>query len=116
MRWFKKLREEIKRERAANSAEWKQLKFASFILAAGLIYVGYTRIRDEGPWYLGCSSLHGKKEVLLQTDKKPRVEGSIVFLGDDMFVTPEPGMTCRILTVRKAEAELEAREGLDNPI
>ena len=115
MRWFKKLREEIEHERAANSAEWKQLKIASFILAAGLIYVGYTRIRDAGPWYLGCSSLHGKKEVLLQTDKKPRVEGSIVFLGDDMFVTPEQGMTCRILTVRKAEEEQAARKALDNP-
>ena len=115
MRWFKKLREEIKHERAANSAEWKQLKIASFILAAGLIYVGYTRIRDAGPWYLGCATGKGK-ELLLQTDKKPRVEGSLVFLEDDIFVTPEPGMTCRILTVRKAEAELEAREALDNPI
>lgn len=102
MRWINKLWGEIKRERAANSAEWKQLKIASVILAAGLIYVAYTRFRDDGPWYLGCSSMHGKKEVLLQTDKKPRVEGSIVFLGEDMFVTPEPGMTCRIVTVRKA--------------
>lgn len=57
-----------------------------------------------GPWYLGCADRNGK-EYLLKTDKKPRVSGSIVYIGDDIFVVPEPGMTCRVASVKKIEEE-----------
>lgn len=64
-----------------------------------------------GPWYLGCIHRDGE-ELLLKTEHKPRVEGSLVYIGDDAFVTPEPGMSCRIV---RAEEIDKMREGLDNP-
>lgn len=56
-----------------------------------------------GPWYLGCADRTGK-ELLLETDKKPRIEGGLIFLEDDMFVTPLPGMTCRVVSVEDIES------------
>lgn len=114
MSWFKKFKDELAQNRANNTSEWKCLKLASVFLVGMLIYVGYFRTRNDGPWYLGCADRHGN-ELTLKTDKKPRVEGSLVFLEDDIFVTPEAGMTCRIVTVRQIEEE-NALKGLDNPI
>lgn len=111
MSFWNKFKEDLKRNRETNSTEWRQLKVASVALALILIYVGYSRFRDEGPWYLGCADRNGK-ELMLQTDKKPRVQGSLIFLEDDIFVTPEAGMTCRIVSVKQVEAE----KALDNPI
>lgn len=115
MQWFNKIKADIAHNREYNTNAWGAFKVTCVFLLMCIFYVGIVRLRDVGPWYLGCANSDGK-ELLLKTDKKPRVQGSLVFLEDDIFVTPEPGMTCRILTVRKAEKEQELRKGLDNPI
>lgn len=84
------------------------------ILAAFIVFsIAFFNI-ERGPWYLGCADRHGN-EMLLKTNKKPRTQGSLVFLEDDVFVTPEPGMTCRIVSVKKIDEENSAKT-LDNPI
>lgn len=77
----------------------------------------YTLVREDssGPWYLGCADRTGR-ELLLQTDKKPRAEGGLVFLDDDLFVTPEPGMTCRVVSIEQVEQEKTNAEAVDNVI
>ena len=55
----------------------------------------------RGPWYLGCSD--GNKEYMMKVEHKPRVVGSIIYIDKDMFVTPVPGMTCRIVKVSDVE-------------
>lgn len=77
----------------------------------------YTLVREEsgGPWYLGCADRTGR-ELLLQTDKKPRAEGGLVFLDDDMFVTPEPGMTCRVVSIEQVEQEKANAKAIDKVI
>lgn len=114
MSWFKKFKAELAQNRADNTSDWKKLKIAGVLLVGAIIYVGYTRYRDAGPWYLGCADRHGN-EVTLKTDKKPRVQGSLVFLEDDIFVAPEDGMTCRIVSVKQVDEENLAK-ALDNPI
>lgn len=77
----------------------------------------YTLVREEsgGPWYLGCADRTGR-ELLLQTDKKPRAEGGLVFLDDDLFVTPEPGMTCRVVSIEQVEQEKANAKAIDKVI
>ncbi len=111
MSFWNKLKEDLKRSREANSTEWRYLTIAIIALALILIYVTYSHFHEEGPWYLGCAD-HNGKELLLKTDKKPRVQGSLIFLEDDIFVTPDAGMTCRIVSVKQAELE----KTVDNPI
>lgn len=115
MNFFKKIKEDYFYNRDNNTVVWRRLKWSLLLLVIGVTYAVYVRLNDTGPWYLGCATSNGK-ELLLKTDKKPRVKGGLVFLGDDIFVTPEPGMTCRIVTVRKAEEEQESRKPLDNEI
>lgn len=70
------------------------------IVLIGIVVLSW--VRHRGPWYLGCAHRNGA-ELLLKTDRKPRIEGSLIFLEDDMFVTPEAGMTCRIVRVNTIE-------------
>ena len=81
----------------------------TFLMLFGVVVIGLMMYfkdfpNSTGPWYLGCADRNGK-EYLLKTDKKPRVSGSIVYIGDDIFVVPEPGMTCRVASVKKIEEE-----------
>lgn len=94
---------------------WKEyIGIYECILLAIIVFLMYFVFKDQGPYYLGCADRHGS-ELVLQTDKKPRVDGSIVYIGDDVFVVPEPGMTCRIVTVKKLNEE-KASKKVDNPI
>jgi hypothetical protein len=96
-------------KRNATFAWWFMGVFFIILMVAPMTAAWFRK--DVGPWYLGCIHRDGE-ELLLKTEHKPRVEGSLVYIGDDAFVTPEPGMSCRIV---RAEEIDKMREGLDNP-
>lgn len=87
---------------------YESRRFLGMLVAMGIVLAVfvYTLVREDssGPWYLGCADRTGR-ELLLQTDKKPLIDGGLIFLEDDMFVTPEPGMTCRVVSVKTVEVE-----------
>lgn len=84
--------------------------FLLLMSVLGMVWFG----RNDSPYYLGCADRHGK-ELLLTTDKKPKIQYGLIFLEDDVFTVPEPGMTCRIISVHELEAQ-KAKKALDNPI
>lgn len=92
----------------------KSLIVAIVFFTVASAYVIKYRSNGNGPWYLGCADRNGR-ELLLKTNKKPRIEGSLVYLEDDIFVYPETGMTCRIVRVKQVEEE-NSKKVLDKAI
>lgn len=78
---------------------------AVIVAIAGIVVVAY-REDKVGPWYLGCSD--GKEEYLMKVDQRPIIDGSFIRIGNDTFVTPMPGMTCKVVPVSEVE------KGVDN--
>lgn len=82
------------------------------VVLVALLFREYNDIQPNEAWYLGCSDRNGE-ELLLKTEKRPRIsDGGIVFLEDQVFVTPTPGSTCRIIS----ENELKRIMGVDKQL
>ena len=54
---------------------------------------GYTDA--DRNWYLGCIDMATRKEYIVRTPAKPYIRDGFVVIGDEMFLSPIPGMTCR---------------------
>ncbi len=65
---------------------------------------------NRGPWYLGCTD--GTTEYMMKVDARPYVKDGVVHIGNDTFVTPKAGMTCRI--VRVSEIEKGVDKGIES--
>ena len=78
------------------------------LMMASVVFIPMTIVTlhersQSGPWYLGCSD--GEREYLMQVESRPRVDGGVVFIGSDVFVVPEPGMTCRMVRVSEVDVD-----------
>lgn len=78
------------------------------LMMASVVFIPMTIVAlhersQSGPWYLGCSD--GEREYLMQVESRPRVDGGVVFIGSDVFVVPEPGMTCRMVRVSEVDVD-----------
>lgn len=84
------------------------------IIGWGLIIVGtYFLILNltqdtPGPWYLACTD-NTKQQYLLTVKDKPVIKDGLIHIGNDTFITPIAGMTCRIVRVKQAEDEVKAK-------
>lgn len=78
--------------------------FAAFILIIGSAVFKDNHVAQNGPWYLGCADASGQ-EYLITTKEKPIVKDGFIFIGDDVFLTPMPMMTCRVIRVEDFDKE-----------
>lgn len=94
-----------------------KLGWVILIVFLAVMVVGVTNSIMEWskqPYYLACANRHGE-ELLLKTDKKPKIKYGLVFLDKELFTVPEPGMTCRVISVEEAEQE-KRNKPVDNVI
>lgn len=76
----------------------------TLLLVAGIYGKHTIDIANDGPWYLGCADSKGQ-EYLIKVEDKPVVKDGFIFIGDGVFLTPMPMMTCRSVRVKDVEDE-----------
>ena len=74
---------------------------------AGALGLKYREMR--GPWYLGCADSSGQ-EYLIKVDERPYIENGFIVIGNDTFITPQQGMTCKIIPVKDVDLGPEVKK------
>lgn len=90
--------------------------FALFcLLGAGwLLNYAYVNTFGAGEWYLGCADSTGQ-EYLIKVDSKPYIRDGFIVIGGDTFITPQSGMTCKIISAKELEGKVKVTP-TSNPV
>ena len=80
------------------------MKYAIIVIAALVGFVLTNKFLNRGEWYLGCADAVGQ-EYLIKVDSKPEIREGFIVIDDDTFITPQAGMTCKIIPVSEVEAK-----------
>jgi hypothetical protein len=69
---------------------------------------------ERGPWYLGCADASGQ-EYLIKVEQKPYIRDGFIVIGNDTFITPMQGMTCKIITEKSVQDKVKVTP-TSNPV